>query len=68
MLGRSEVRVEDGVVGEVVFEEDEEVELGVEGEVLAEEGGKREREEREAGVVGGGPPVAAGATVLEVVD
>lgn len=68
MLGRSEVRVEDGVVGEVVFEEDEEVELGVEGEVLAEEGGKREGEEREASIVGGGPTVAAGAAVLEVVD
>lgn len=68
MLGRGEVRVEDGVIGEVVFEEDEEVELRVEGEVLAENGGEREGEERKATVVGGSPPVAPGAAVVEVVD
>lgn len=44
------------------------MELEVEGEVFAEDGGEREGEERESGVVGGFPSIATGAAVLEIVD
>lgn len=54
--------------GGVLLEEDEEVELEVEREVFADDGGESELKEESPGVMGGGPAKQPRAAVVVVVD